>query len=133
MVSIDEQNQTLDLLRTKKGTNARAHTHVYSFVVSNPRKNMKVSWDDYSQYGKHRNMFQTTHQHMYVYKNNSPSSGCTIWEINTPSGSRCLRSTTLLSPVAGATARVVEEAGSSWLPWSTHTVDGRNHSPVGRW
>ena len=34
----------------------------YWLVVPNPLKNMKVNWDDYSQYvGKYK-MFQTTNQ-----------------------------------------------------------------------
>jgi len=31
-------------------------------VVSIPLKNMKVSWDDYSQYMEKSKMFQTTNQ-----------------------------------------------------------------------
>jgi len=43
----------------------RLYTHTYIlywFVVSTPLKNMKVSWDYYSQYME--NMFQTTNQYI---------------------------------------------------------------------
>ena len=40
-------------------------------MVSTPLKNMKISWDDYSQYMEKYILFQTTNQYnminMYVY------------------------------------------------------------------
>jgi polyphosphate kinase 2 (PPK2 family) len=38
----------------------------YWLVVSTPMKNMKVSWDDYSQYME--KMFETTNQNIIKYQ-----------------------------------------------------------------
>ena len=53
-------------------SNDVTHTHIYIYILVggfNPSEKyesqLKVSWDDYSQYME--NMFQTTNQYEYIY------------------------------------------------------------------
>ena len=46
----------------------------YWLVVSIPLKNMKVNWDDYSQYMEKIKMFQTINQ-IWINYHNSPQGG----------------------------------------------------------
>ena len=55
------------------------------FVVSTPLKDMKVSWDDYSQYMETYNMFQTTNQVIMLICRSSAM----VWEVSSQTNPMC--------------------------------------------
>ena len=56
-----------ELQFTRNFADCRRTSHIYTGWWYTPLKNIKVSWDDSSQYMEKWKMIQTTNQILYIY------------------------------------------------------------------